>query len=126
MLSRIFIVLIAGMTGAYAIAALAMTRTVSAWSGYALTNTLAVSEFRAVYGGLLLVLAVGMIAAIRHPGKPEWIRFVGWIYIGLGLARSLALITEGFDPLVLGVVVGEIVVGWLLLLAGRAMAAEAE
>ena len=77
MLSRIFIVLIAGMTGAYAVAALAMTRTVSAWSGYELTNTLAVSEFRAVYGGLLIVFAVGMIVAIRPPGKPEWIRFIG-------------------------------------------------
>jgi hypothetical protein len=77
------------------------------------------SEIRATYGGLFIVMGAVMLWAVpTRPRGVPYLRFASFLWLGAGLGRFLSMIIDGVvTPMNFGGLALEVVVGVCALLA---------
>ncbi|NCF55168.1 MAG: DUF4345 domain-containing protein [Planctomycetia bacterium] len=71
-------------------------------------------EFRAVFGGMFLMLGLTTLRALWSPRYAEWLQPLAWIFLGLALARFSSLIVEGFATYTIVAGTIEVATAWML------------
>ena len=80
---------------AFGLVALVAPVKIAALVGVQLLRPAAHGEFRAVFGGLVLVLGGLMLAGLRHGDGVVWCRLLAFAFAGLAFGRVVSLFADG-------------------------------
>ncbi len=84
-----------------------------------LGGTAAYGEFRAVYGGLVLMLGAAMIGAVTRLGRREWLSLLALLFAGLVGGRLVSLALDGMATYTIVAVLLEAASAGILYQASR-------
>jgi len=84
-------------------------------AGFSATYPEALSDYRALLGGLTLMLGVTTLAALWSFERASWLQPLAWCFLGIGLARlSGMLLGDAYSTYALANGVGECLISLLL------------
>lgn len=97
MIAKIAVALLAAVNLLFGVIALTSPGRVARFIGLETTSASARGELRAVFGGLVIALAVLMVVALRRDDGPAILRTVAVIFAGLAAGRVVSLAADGVN-----------------------------
>lgn len=116
--------LLSGLIGAalivFGIYAIIATTAITDMTALVPEGATGLNEARAIYAGSFWAMGALILYALWTPrARQALLRAVGIIFIGFVIARFISIAMDGFDPILVGPIVSEIIVALVLLLASR-------
>jgi hypothetical protein len=94
---RVLLWLVVAANAAWGLFALFVPNAAGRVVGLVPDGTAGVGELRAVYGGLVLALAVALAVALRIPSGAGWLHVFAILYGGLVAGRVVSLALDGLN-----------------------------
>ena len=104
---RMLLLVLAAINVLFGAIALAQPRRVASWIGFELIGSGGLGEFRAVYGGLVVVVGILIAVAVWMTNGGPLFGSLALVFAGLVVGRAVSLAVDGFSAYTLSAAIFE-------------------